>query len=153
VAHITLNDREDKFRWGLHQNGVYSINSMYRALISDNRVRYDMTLWKLKIPLHIKIFMWYVKRGVVLTKDNLITHNWKGCKLCAFCIKPESIQHIFLDCHLAKFLWRVVPVTFNIDFATSVEHMFNGWANSVGFQLKKFLLTEGFNSLLGIVDK
>ena len=28
-------------------------------------------LWKLRLPLKIKIFMWYLKRGVTLTKDNL----------------------------------------------------------------------------------
>ena len=29
--------------------------------------------WKLKIPLKIKKFLWYLKRGVILTKDNLKT--------------------------------------------------------------------------------
>jgi hypothetical protein len=67
-----------------------------------------MVLWKLKVPLHIKFFMWYLKRGVVPTKDNLARWNWRGNKLCVFCSQPESIQHLFFDCHFAKFLWRVV---------------------------------------------
>jgi hypothetical protein len=29
-------------------------------------------MWKVKIPLKIKIFFSYVKSGVVLTKDNLV---------------------------------------------------------------------------------
>jgi hypothetical protein len=41
-----------------------------------------MVLWKLKAPLHIKIFMCYLKRGVVLIKDNLARRNWSGNKLC-----------------------------------------------------------------------
>jgi hypothetical protein len=39
-----------------------------------------MLLWKLKVPLCIKIFLWYLIRGVMLTKDNLIRQNWNGNK-------------------------------------------------------------------------
>jgi hypothetical protein len=35
VAHIRLNDVHDKFIWGLLQNGTFSVNSMYKALITD----------------------------------------------------------------------------------------------------------------------
>jgi hypothetical protein len=28
-------------------------------------------LWRLKVPLKIIIFMWYMRKEVVLTKDNL----------------------------------------------------------------------------------
>jgi len=27
--------------------------------------------WQIKIPTRIKVFLWYLKRGVILTKDNL----------------------------------------------------------------------------------
>uniref|UniRef100_A0A0E0BJQ6 Uncharacterized protein n=1 Tax=Oryza glumipatula TaxID=40148 RepID=A0A0E0BJQ6_9ORYZ len=30
------------------------------------------------MPLNIKIFMWYLLNGVVLTKDNLVMRNWHG---------------------------------------------------------------------------
>lgn len=140
VATVRLNDHEDKFRWSLHQNGIFSVKSMYQSLISDNRVWYDTTLWKLKIPLKIKIFMWYVKRKVVLTKDNLARRNWQGNKMCAFCSQQETIQHLFFNYHFAKNLWRVVQCTFNIDTPTSVGHLFNDWACSVGSRLKKFML-------------
>jgi hypothetical protein len=56
-----LNDVEDKFIWGLLQNGNFMFNSIYRALISNNHVMYNMMLSKLKIPLKIRIFMWYLK--------------------------------------------------------------------------------------------
>jgi hypothetical protein len=56
VAHIRLNRIQDKFIWGLHQNGMFSVNSMYKALITDTHVRSHMGLWRMKIPLRIKIF-------------------------------------------------------------------------------------------------
>jgi hypothetical protein len=137
VAHVRLNTMEDKFRWGLHQNGLSSVSSLYGALISDNRVRYDMFVWKLKLPLKTKIFTWYLKRGVVLTKDNLIRRNWKGSKTCAFCSHPETIQHLFFDCHVAKFIWRAVQTAFNIDIPISVMHLFNNWANGMDPHMRK----------------
>ena len=48
---------------------------MFSALISNSNVQFDKHMWKLKIPLKIKIFMWYLKRGVILTKDNLARWN------------------------------------------------------------------------------
>jgi hypothetical protein len=53
VAHIRLNDVHDRFIWGLLQNGSFGVKSMYSALIMDTRVRYNMVLWKLKVPLRI----------------------------------------------------------------------------------------------------
>jgi hypothetical protein len=53
VAHIRLNDVQDRFIWGLLQNGSFGVKSMYSALIMDTRVRYNMVLWKLKVPLRI----------------------------------------------------------------------------------------------------
>jgi hypothetical protein len=87
--------------------------------------------------------MWYLKRGVVLTKDNLIRRNWKGSKTCAFCSHPEIIQHLFFDCHVAKFIWRAVQSAFNIDIPISVMHLFNDWANGMGPHMRKCLLTGG----------
>jgi hypothetical protein len=61
---------------------MFTVKSMYNVLIMDTRVRYNMVLWKIKVPLRIKIFLWFLKHGVVLTKDNLVRWNWSGNKLC-----------------------------------------------------------------------
>jgi len=111
IAQVRLNDRGDVFKWGLLQSGIFSVHSMYSALICNGHVRQNRTLWKTRIPLKIKIFMWYLHRGVVLTKDNLAKRNWHGSKKCVFCSHDETIQYLFFDCHFAKFLWRVVQYT------------------------------------------
>jgi hypothetical protein len=84
--------------------------------------------------------MWYLKRGVVLTEDNLVRRNWSGNKLCVFCSHPESIQYLFFDCHFAMFLWRAIQVTFNIVDPICVAHLFNGWTNGLEKQFKKLVL-------------
>ena len=70
VVDVQLHDRDDRFIWSLHQNGMFTVRSMYRAL-TTNEVQHHHVIWKLKIPLRIKVFMWYLLKGVTLTKDNL----------------------------------------------------------------------------------
>jgi hypothetical protein len=70
-----LNQVQDRFVWDLIQNDNFAINSMYKALIMDTQAMHNPLLWKLKIPLRIKICMWYLKHEVVLTKDNLAWRN------------------------------------------------------------------------------
>jgi len=40
--------------------------------MKEERIGGKEIFWKAKMPLKIKIFLWYLKRGVVLAKDNLI---------------------------------------------------------------------------------
>ncbi|KAL5653362.1 hypothetical protein ACJX0J_038820, partial [Zea mays] len=54
VAQVELCGENDMFKWDLSVTGLFSV------------------------PLKIKIFMWYLIRGVVLTKDNLLRRNWHG---------------------------------------------------------------------------
>jgi hypothetical protein len=53
---------------------------MYAALI-NNGTRLSQEIWRAKMSMKIKIFMWYLKRGVILTKDNLARPNWNGEKM------------------------------------------------------------------------
>ncbi|WVZ50605.1 hypothetical protein U9M48_001845, partial [Paspalum notatum var. saurae] len=53
-------------------------------------------------------FVWGFAKGVILTKDNLAKRNRKGRTNCEFCSKQETIQHLFFECHYAKFLWRAI---------------------------------------------
>ena len=78
LASVQLTQGPDKFRWSLKENGQFSVDSMYKALIQpaipvdDNNSK----IWKMKIPLKNKVFAWYLRRGVILTKYNLAKRNW-----------------------------------------------------------------------------
>jgi hypothetical protein len=49
--------------WGLHQNGLFSVKSMYRALLGAEVIPYNTLIWKLKLLLKIKVFLWYLYKG------------------------------------------------------------------------------------------
>ncbi|WVZ50145.1 hypothetical protein U9M48_001431, partial [Paspalum notatum var. saurae] len=93
VMRVPMRGGRDVFKWSLNKT-------------VSNGIKVSQEIWKTKIPLKIKIFIWYVKRGVLLTKDNLARRNWNGHQGCCFCNKRESIQHLFFDCQVAKFIWR-----------------------------------------------
>ena len=71
VADVQLTNQRDRFVWGLHQNGLFSVKSIYRALLGAEAIPYNTFIWKLKLPLKIKVFMWFLYKGVILTKDNV----------------------------------------------------------------------------------
>ena len=53
IVHVMLNNMPDRFVWGLHKNGSFSVNSMYKFLIS-NGLKVTREIWQMKIPLKTK---------------------------------------------------------------------------------------------------
>ena len=139
VMNIELRGGKDVFRWDLNKSGVFSVSSMYKHLI-NNGLKVTQEIWQTKIPLKTKIFLWYIKRGVLLTKDNLARRNWLGHKGCCFCTYNESIQHLFFDCQLAKSLWRIVFMSIGLSPPRNTAHLFNLWVRQGGPKNKPLLL-------------
>ncbi|WVZ64246.1 hypothetical protein U9M48_013798 [Paspalum notatum var. saurae] len=50
---------------------------MYKFLV-NNGVNVPQEMWRVRVPLKVKKNLWYLKREVILTKDNLAKRNWKG---------------------------------------------------------------------------
>ncbi|WVZ92389.1 hypothetical protein U9M48_038460, partial [Paspalum notatum var. saurae] len=71
IEGIVLSHGQIVFYWNLSSNGKFSVKSLYDALMMTNLPNINQSLRKLKIPLKIKIFLWYLRRGVILAKDNL----------------------------------------------------------------------------------
>ena len=78
IANVQLIDQRDTFFWSRTQNGHFTVRSMYRTLIARLPAPHKKLIWKLRLPLKIKIFIWYLQKGVVLTNDNLARRQWRG---------------------------------------------------------------------------
>jgi hypothetical protein len=73
LASIQLSPRPDVFRWNLHANGIFFIDSLYHVILrSDLPIDNNKKIWKMKIPLETNIFAWCLRHGVILTKDNRV---------------------------------------------------------------------------------
>jgi hypothetical protein len=95
LIDVQLEPHDDEFRWRLTQTGKFTVKSMYLDLLNGITIYLHKYLWKMKVPLKTKIFMWFVQRKEILTKDNLLKRNWLGSTKCCFCDHDESIQHLF----------------------------------------------------------
>ena len=80
--------------------------------------------------------MWFANRKVTLTKDNLAKSNWNGCKQCVFCQEDETVEHLFINCPLAKNIWRLIHFTYSIAPPTNIANMFGNWLAGVDKKIK-----------------
>ena len=120
---------------------------MYLALMDDAVLPLNRPLWKIKIPLKVKVFLWLLHRGVILTKDNLAKRNWNGSKLCSCCQNDETISHLFFNCQMACLLWRIISITFGLSKPNSVVHLFGTWLQGLK-RRQKNIMFPGLCALL-----
>jgi hypothetical protein len=118
---------------------------MYQYLLKQGTPFTNKFIWNLRIPLKIKFFLWYLQRGVILTKDNLAKRNWVGSQKCCFCDCNETILHLFFDCQHAKTIRRAVRVATGLTPLRSVIHMLKHWLTGIQNKDKNLIF-------VGVVD-
>ena len=126
LVHVRLNTASDTFRWELLADGSFSVHSMYKGLITNVNVAWRKDIWKAKMPLKIKIFVWYLHSGVVLTNDNLLKRNWKENAKWFFVPRMRQLI-VFFHCQLAKFIWRLVRIRCGVRPPNNIRHIFGSW--------------------------
>jgi hypothetical protein len=115
---------------------------MYNALIHPdvpNDKSSNNRLWKLKIPLWINVFGWYLHKEVILTKDNLAKENQHGSKKCVFCHQDETIKHLFFQCCFASSIWLVIQVASTLYPPQSITNIFGNWLNGFDRRFTKHI--------------
>jgi hypothetical protein len=108
LSNIHLTKNIDTIKWCIIPNGQFSIASLYRRCsfsgVTDARME---EMWRTKMPLKVKYFVWLVYQGRIQTADNLIRKNWKGDKKCKF-YEEESVNHLLFLCPIASYLWCIL---------------------------------------------
>ena len=111
---------EDQIIWVGNRKGEFSVKSAYYIVIrvidtmeegecssSDSRNPLWRKLWHLNIPLKVRIFAWKMCMNALSTFVNL---QRKGVNIYDFCpacgMEPESHDHVFIKCEVAKRVWR-----------------------------------------------
>lgn len=111
LEYFRLNGEQDHFVWILDKSKSYSTRSMYRSLTFrgvgglNKKDGQTVKLWKSKLPNKLKIFVWMVVQDRLQTGVNLKRRKWKCNKNCRRCGLPETMDHIFFSCHIAKVVW------------------------------------------------
>jgi hypothetical protein len=59
--------------------------------------------------------------------------------MCCFGDAFETVQHLFFECALAKFIWRVIQVTFGLSIPLNNKHVFGDWVQRIKEKDKRLL--------------
>jgi hypothetical protein len=146
---VHLTNQPDSFLWNLTSIGIFLVKSLYDDYLNGHTVFLRKYLWKIKVPLKSRIFMWFLYNKVILTKFNLAKGRWKGCNNCVFCSSKETIDHLFISCHFSRLVWRVVHFTFSIPPPMKITNLFGNWLNRID---KKNKGTDSYWSLCFSLD-
>jgi hypothetical protein len=139
LLNVEIGEGSDTFRWDLTQTGKFSVKSMYSYLINTSPPVQHKKIWKLNIPLKIKIFLWYLQKGVIPTKDNLDRKNWRGSQKCVDCSSNETIKHLFIECPYARMVWRMSFYATGLTPPSSIRHMFGSWLSNQSTNVRNLI--------------
>lgn len=107
----------------LNRSGSFTFHLLHVLLkLSQVKCPYRK-FWFIKIPLKIKVFLWLMVKNSILTKDNLLTGSVK----CMFCSDLETVDHLFMQCPIARNAWWVVGCAFKFDMNLNSASEFCGW--------------------------
>ena len=43
----------------------------------------------------------------------------------------ETIQHLFFDCHVSRFIWRAIQIAFGLQPPVDVANLFGNWLQGI----------------------
>ena len=93
----------------LDKSRIFSTKSLYRFMTDRGAAsKVAGLIWKCKVPLKINFFLWQVFNNKLQVGQSLLKRGWRGSGNCCVCCCPETVDHIFFNCHLAKFIWSVI---------------------------------------------
>lgn len=91
---------------GLEKRGNFTTTSLYKELTFPGMANRElMSIWKARIPMKIKFFLWSIYSDCLPSAEQLVKRNWPGDEKCKMCGQLEMSQHIFFECFLANFCW------------------------------------------------
>ena len=138
LTAFAVNIENDKPKWRWENNGLFSVRSTYEHLcINEVGAQYNI-IWKAKLPLKIKIWLWLIEHDAILTKDNLAKRNWSRDMHCLFCNEMESIDHLFFECNTTKYIWNLVAFVFGAGHRPTSFEQFWQWVATLLPNRKQF---------------
>ena len=123
------NEQSDGVIWKWEKNGKISVKSIYKHLFWNDEGEEVKHLWKAKLPLKVKIFMWLALQDSILTKDSLLKIKWKGSPACAFCQDAESVRHLMFECPVIKYVWSLMAYILGAAVRPSSFSQYRIWIN------------------------
>jgi hypothetical protein len=90
LAMVALNNEQDKPKWNFTKSGIFSVKSLYNKLSAVGVDRSFKQLWKAKIPLKIKIWLWLIWHNAIATKDNIKKESGLVVSFASFALMMKA---------------------------------------------------------------
>jgi hypothetical protein len=59
---VHLSDDRDRFKWNLTASGDFMVKSLHTNFMNGHTIFFSKYIWKLKFPLKIRIFVWFLHK-------------------------------------------------------------------------------------------
>jgi hypothetical protein len=99
MNQTNLTQDNDSPRWKWAKNGSFTVKLVYKQICGCGRDRSFRHLWKRKIPLKIKIWLWLIWHNAIATKGNLLKPIGLGTQFANFAVnrKPSIISSLVVQ--------------------------------------------------------
>jgi ribonuclease HI len=139
ILQIPLHNHgfDDFIAWAFTKHGRYTIRSGYHTqwrhsfgpraghlAIPGTSAMNPVwkSVWRLKIPSKIKIFLWRALHGILPLKSILVNRHVGTSGQCPICsIAPEDIMHLLFQCDIVRQLWTSLGLSAIIDEASVID--------------------------------
>jgi hypothetical protein len=113
--------------------------------------RLAVRIWKCKIPLKIRVFLWQTFQNRIQTTHQLKSMNWRGSERCVLCGRSEDANHLLFECSLAKFVWSFMGEMLGWSgFPGSMEDLVLNWLPG-GFKVSYQMMLTCFAGVACVI--
>jgi hypothetical protein len=122
---ICTRNIEDFWSWNFEKKGIFTVRSAYRMLVETKQRREAWldgrasssdttaeskswtTMWKVKVPSKIRVFLWRLAKQSLPTSDLLHHRNMSTTSTCVLCGAADSWRHSLIECRMARCVWAL----------------------------------------------
>jgi len=113
IASFELDTEEvgDQLVWLAGNTGKFTIASAIKLIrLPDETIVEDWTwAWKLRLPQRIKLFLWLLLHGRILTNAERFRRHMSSSPFCSICLgEVEDLAHVFCGCLEAQEVWSAL---------------------------------------------
>ncbi|GLT46558.1 hypothetical protein SLA2020_203020 [Shorea laevis] len=124
---------EDSMFWAGTRDGCFSVKSAYQIIQEQRNLQFSNDqawswIWRLSCTERIRMFVWLLIRGRVLTNSLCFAWHILSSPICPQCESSiETPLHLLRDCYFAKVVWGLLGFNnsefFALDFLTWLKKM------------------------------
>ncbi|KAG0529542.1 hypothetical protein BDA96_05G107500, partial [Sorghum bicolor] len=134
VNEIKLQDEPDTVTWALEKNGKFTTASLYKALIFPGEENREvMSIWRAKIPMKIKFFLWSLYSDCLPSAEPLVKRNLPEDERSCVCWSLWLVRNDYAFNN--KIISNPNAVIHRIDYVfAEVEHLNQGQGKRLDFE-------------------